>query len=111
MAAWRKLFTEWQPRILRRIASRGEPGVTTVLKYWLQKIVYKDFDVQENTTSVQTVFHAAKAVPDLVQPGDTEVVEILRGKVFDLLNLSCSRGSFLEYGGLCKFEGSFSCSR
>ena len=73
-------------KILKRIASRGDPDVVKVLKFWLKKISYIDFVTEENTTSVTTVFHATKAVPDLVEVGDMEVTEILAKRFSDLMN-------------------------
>ena len=73
-------------KILRRIAERGEPSVVRVLRFWLEKIAYVDFAVSENTTSIRTVFEVAKAVPDLVRPGDMEVILVLADKIFDLMN-------------------------
>ena len=64
--------------ILRRVASKGDAEVVRVLKFWLKKVYYKDFGTDECTDSVKTVFHAVKAVPDLVEAGDTEVLEILK---------------------------------
>lgn len=72
--------------ILRRIASKGDVEVVRVLKYWLKKVCYKDFGTDECTDSVKTVFHAVKAVPDLVEMGDMEVLEILNYHVLELNN-------------------------
>ena len=73
-------------KILQRIARRGDPDVVRVLKFWLKKIAYKDFVTEENTTSVKTVFHATKAVPDLVEVGDMEVIDILAKRFSDFMN-------------------------
>ena len=73
-------------KILQRIARRGDPDVVRVLKFWLQKISYIDLVTEESTTSVKTVFHATKAVPDLVQVGDMEVIDELVARFFDLMN-------------------------
>ena len=72
--------------ILRRVASKGDAEVVRVLKFWLKKVCYKDFGTDECTDSVKTVFHAVKAVPDLVEAGDTEVLEILKHHVLELNN-------------------------
>ncbi|CAK9053092.1 unnamed protein product, partial [Durusdinium trenchii] len=76
-------------QLLRRVAERGEPEVVRVMKYWLQKIAFKDFTTGENTTSVWTVFQVAKAVPELAPFGDMQVIQILGEKAGDLMNHYC----------------------